>query len=158
MSILHTQVTSRTCELNSCQAPTWNPLYRHRHAGQHQGCLLPQDCVSYTPLLPILDTEHREANTWALGHPKYSFPGSKEPLVLPPDVCESSLLPATRTLQHIPHMLFPVYSVPSHQNQLLSLTVFCLVQRGSLVQSHSFPLLLVWPSLGWRHALLSLCL
>lgn len=95
MNILHTPDQFKDlCELYCLPTTQLQPIMQYRHAGQHQPCLLPQDTVC--PPLPsssslVSITRNSKANMRALRHPKYPFPGSQEPLVLPSDVCEHSV-------------------------------------------------------------------
>lgn len=82
----------RICELYL--PPTWN-----HHAGTdtqgstNDACCPRTRCVLHSPPSHpgVQNTEHSKANRRALGHPKYPFPGNKEPGVLPPDVYEHSV-------------------------------------------------------------------
>lgn len=72
-------------------------------------------CVLHSPPShpSVSNTEYSKANMRALGHPKYPFPGSKEPLVLPPDVCEHSVAWILFSSHYKDPTIAPTYVLPS---------------------------------------------
>lgn len=103
-------------------------------------------CVLF-PLLPshpsVKNTEQSKANMRTLGHPKYPFPGSKEPLVLPPDVYEHSVSWIFFSSHYKDPTTYPTYVLPSILCSFTSESAaqpHCLLLGAeSLVQSCSFP-------------------
>lgn len=100
-------------------------------------------CVPHSPPShpSVKNTEHSKANMRALGHPNYPSPGSKEPGVLPPDMCEHSVAWILFSSWYKDPTIHPTYVLPS--------ILYCSPKSESAAQPHC-PLLGAEGQLGTK--------